>query len=172
MRGHRRLSACLALGEIYMTTDHRLQFTEAKNLALHVISTKTRHLFSFFLYFILQPCVLFGKSFVIESIFVEWILKQVRESLVCRVLTILTQELFYRQNERTRFNGFSSCVLTIKLVSHTTMLINIHITLKYIFGFKDSIFWPFASDNGFEFKDNGPNEKLYFLMYKWNVQTF
>lgn len=57
-----------------MTTDHRLQFTEAKNLALRVISTKTRHLFSFFfifLYFILQPCEPFDKSSVLESIFVE-----------------------------------------------------------------------------------------------------
>lgn len=146
-----------------MTTDHRLQFTEAKNLALRVISTKTRHLFSFFfifLYFILQHCVPFDKSSELESIFVEWILKQVRErdSLVCRPLIILTWELFYHQNERTRFNGFSSCVLTIKLVPRITMLINIHITLKHIFGFKDSIFWPFASVNGFEFKDNGPNE--------------
>lgn len=80
------------------------------------------------------------------------------KSLVCRPLIILTWELFYHQNERTRFNGFSSCVLTIKLVPRITMLINIHITLKHIFGFKDSIFWPFASVNGFQFKDNGPNE--------------
>lgn len=116
--------------------------------------------FFIFLYFILQPCEPFDKSSELESIFVEWILKQVREreSLVCRPLIILTRELFYHQNERTRFNGFSSCVLTIKLVPRITMLINIHITLKHIFGFKDSIFWPFASVNGFQFKDNGPNE--------------
>lgn len=145
-----------------MTTDHRLQFTEAKNLALRVISTKTRHLFSFFFYF---PLFYFATLCTIWQVL--WIRIDIcgvnieagkRESLVCRPLIILTRELFYHQNERTRFNGFSSCVLTIKLVPRITMLINIHITLKHIFGFKDSIFWPFASVNGFEFKDNGPNE--------------
>lgn len=143
-----------------MTTDHRLQFTEAKNLALRVISTKTRHLFSFFYFplFYTILCTIWQVLWIRIDICGVNIEAGKRESLVCRPLIILTRELFYHQNERTRFNGFSSCVLTIKLVPRITMLINIHITLKHIFGFKDSIFWPFASVNGFQFKDNGPNE--------------
>lgn len=159
-----------------MTTDHRLQFTEAKNLALRVISTKTRHLFCFFFYF---PLFYFATLWTIWQVL--WIRIDIcgvnieaGKSLVCRPLIILTWELFYHQNERTRFNGFSSCVLTIKLVPRITMLINIHITLKHIFGFKDSIYFdrlPALMD--LSSKTMAPmNEKRYFLMYKWNVQTF
>lgn len=65
--------------------------------------------------------------------------------------------------------GFFFVFKIINLVLCIIMLINIYIILKYIFGFKDSIFWLFVSDNGFEFKDKGFNEKWCFFMFKWSV---
>lgn len=147
-----------------MTTDHRLQFTEAKKPSpacdFYQNPTSVFLFFYFPLFYFATLCTIWQVLWIridICGVNIE-AGKRERESLVCRPLIILTRELFYHHNERTRFNGFSSCVLTIKLVPRITMLINIHITLKHIFGFKDSIFWPFASVNGFQFKDNGPNE--------------